>query len=110
MLASTNGKKIIIMIDIEHIATFKWGNAQATRLAELRGSMSRRQLEQKTIDLGLKVAHQYIQQLEQPDYYANRLKSGTLTVSIEVVNVLCQALGADITDFFDTAKIITVVA
>ncbi|MBD2497893.1 XRE family transcriptional regulator [Nostoc sp. FACHB-280] len=110
MLASNNGRKIITMIDIEHIATFKWGNFQAEKLAQLRGNMSRRQLEQKTVELGQKVAHQYIQQLEQPDYYATRLKSGTLTVSTEVVNVLCQALNADITDFFDTAKIVTVVA
>ncbi|MCC5670372.1 hypothetical protein LC653_42965 [Nostoc sp. CHAB 5784] len=110
MLASSNGKKITTMIDIEHIATFKWGNKQAQKLTELRGNIPRRQLEQKTTDLGLKVAHQYIQQLEQPDYYATRLKSGTITVSVEVVNVLCEALNADITDFFDTAKIITVVA
>lgn len=110
IMTSSNGKKIITMIDIEHIATFKWGNTQAKKLTELRGSMSRRQLENKTVELGLKVAHQYVQQLEQPDYYATRLKSGTLTVSTEVINVLCLALNADITDFFDTAKIITVAA
>ncbi|MDF5726103.1 MAG: XRE family transcriptional regulator [Rhizonema sp. PD37] len=110
IMASNNGKKIITMIDIEHIATFKWGSTQAKTLTDMRANMSRRQLEQKTIELGLKVAHQYIQQLEQPDYYATRLKSGTLTVSTEVVNVLCLALDADITDFFDTAKIITVAA
>ncbi|MEA5508133.1 hypothetical protein VB735_34635 [Halotia wernerae UHCC 0503] len=109
-MASNNGKKITTMIDIEHIATFKWGNKQAEKLTELRGSIPRRQLEQKTIELGLKVAHQYIQQLEQPDYYATRLKSGTITVSTDVVNILCEALNADITDFFDTAKIITVAA
>jgi hypothetical protein len=110
ILASNNGKKIITMIDIEHIATFKWGTTQAEKLIKLRGSMSRRQLEQKTIELGLKVAHQYIQQLEQPDYYASRLKSGTLTVSVEVVNVLCQSLDSDITDFFENTSKVAVSA
>ncbi len=105
MLASVNGKNIITMIDIEHIATLKWGNTQAKKLTDLRGNMSRRQLEQKTIELGLKVAHQYIQQLEQPDYYATRLKSGTITVSIEVINILCEALNTDINDFFTIGKI-----
>jgi len=105
MLASVNGKNIITMIDIEHIATLKWSNIQAQKLTDLRGDMSRRQLEQKTVELGLKVAHQYIQQLEQPDYYATRLKSGTITVSVEVINILCEALNAKIDDFFTAGKI-----
>lgn len=39
------------MIDIEHIATFKWGSTQAKKLTDLRGNMSRRQLEQKLLNL-----------------------------------------------------------
>ncbi|RAM47941.1 MAG: hypothetical protein C6Y22_30620 [Hapalosiphonaceae cyanobacterium JJU2] len=107
-LASSNGKKIITMIDIQHVATLKWGEAQARKLTELRGSTPRRQLEQKTTELGLKVAHQYIQQLEQPEYYANRLKSKTLTVSVDVVNILCKALNVDISYFFTIGQIFPV--
>jgi DNA polymerase III delta subunit len=72
--------------------------------------MSRRQLTQKTEELGLRIAHQYIQQLEQPHLFTKRLKSNTLTVSVEIVNVLCAALGTDFTDFFNSIKIFTIVA
>ncbi|MEC4814988.1 MAG: XRE family transcriptional regulator [Scytonema sp. PMC 1069.18] len=109
-LTSVNSKKEVTMIDIEHIATLKWTQDQAQKLQSLRGKMSRRQLEEKTEELGLKVAHQYIQQLEQPHLFTKRLKSDTLTVSVEVVKTLCAALETDITNFFNSAKIITVVA
>ncbi len=109
MLASDNSKKEITMIDIEHIATFRWTTEQASKLQSLRGDMSRRELSLKTQELGLRVAHQYIQQLEQPHLFTKRLKSDTLTVSIELLNVLCTALGTDVTDFFNSAKILTVV-
>ncbi|MFN6572345.1 hypothetical protein [Dendronalium sp. ChiSLP03b] len=105
ILASSSGKRVITMVNLEHIATLKWTEVQAQKLIELRGQMPRRQLERITTQLGCKVAHQYIQQLEQPDYYADRLKSDTITVSIEVVMVLCKALGADISDFFDIATV-----
>ncbi|WP_460204406.1 helix-turn-helix domain-containing protein [Scytonema sp. NUACC21] len=98
------------MINIEHIATLRWTDTQAQKLLSLRGKMSRRVLEQKTEELGLKVTHQYIQQLEQPHLFTKRLKSDTLTVSVEVVNILCTALGTDIIDFFNSAKIITSLA
>lgn len=109
MLTSGNSKEQITMIDIEHIATFRWTTEQASKLQSLRGNMSRRELSLKTQELGLRVAHQYIQQLEQPHLFTKRIKSGTLTVSIELLNVLCTALGTDVTDFFNSAKILTVV-
>ena len=110
MLASVNSKKTVIMIDTEHIATLKWTQEQASMLLYLRGKMSRRELAQRTEELGTRIAHQYIQQLEQPHMFTKRLKSENLTVSIEVVQVLCQALEVDITDFFNSAKFFTFIA
>ncbi len=109
-MASVNSNKEVIMIDVEHIATLKWTEDQAQKLLAMRGKMSRRQLEEKTEELGLKVAHQYIQQLEQPHLFTKRLKSDTLTVSVEVIKILCAALETNITDFFNSAKILTVVS
>jgi hypothetical protein len=100
-------KKIMMTIDIEHIATFKWTSEQGFLLQSLRGEMSRRQLSQKTEELGLRIAHQYIQQLEQPHLFSKRLKSDNLTVSIEVMKIICTALEVDISEFFNSAKIIT---
>lgn len=110
MLASVNSKKTVIMIYTEHIATLKWTQEQASKLLYLRGKMSRRELAQRTEELGTRIAHQYIQQLEQPHMFTKRLKSENLTVSIEVVQVLCQALEVDITDFFNSAKFFTFIA
>ena len=110
MVTSVNSKKEIIMIDIEHIATFKWTQEQASKLSDLRGKMSRRELAQKTEELGTRIAHQYIQQLEQPHVFTKRIKRDNLTVSIEVVQVLCRALKVDITDFFNSAKFFTFTA
>jgi DNA-binding Xre family transcriptional regulator len=106
ILTSDSSKRIIKMVDLQHVASFRWTEAQAAKLTAIRGKMSRRQLEQKTIEIGKKVTHQYIEQLERPEYYVGRLKNGdALTVSIEVVQVLCQALEVDISEFFNTANI-----
>ncbi|MEM6399173.1 MAG: helix-turn-helix transcriptional regulator [Cyanobacteria bacterium P01_D01_bin.116] len=104
MLASANSKKEVFMIDVQHIATLKWTQEQASKLLYLRGKMSRRELAEKTEQLGTGIARQYIQQLEQPHMFIKRIKSDYLTVSVEVVQVLCQALEVDITDFFNSAK------
>ncbi|MCC5641113.1 hypothetical protein LC593_35890 [Nostoc sp. CHAB 5844] len=108
ILASNNNSKLIKMIDVEHVATLKWGTIQAKKLTQLRGFMPRRLLEEKTVELGLRVSHQYIQQLEQPENYVKKLKSKTLTVSVDVVNVLCEALDANIDYFFSTSQISTI--
>lgn len=107
MLASANSKKEVLMIDIEHIATLRWTEEQASKLLFLRGKMSRRELAEKTEELGTGIARQYIQQLEQPHMFIKRIKSDYLTVSIEVVQVLCEALGTDVTEFFNSAKFFT---
>ena len=52
-MASVNSNKEVIMIDVEHIATLKWTEEQAQKLLAMRGKMSRRQLEEKTEELGL---------------------------------------------------------
>lgn len=88
------------MLDLKYIDKVKWDDNLGKRLQELRRETSRRALADKTTELGHRVAHQYIQQLEQPSLFAHRLKSNHLTVSLDVVQVLCKALGADLTDIF----------
>lgn len=94
------------MIDLEYVDKIKWTDELGGRLQRLRSDTSRRELANKTKELGHRVAHQYIQQLEQPSLFTQRLKSNHLTVSLEVVQVLCKALNADLTDIFTkSAKI-----
>lgn len=94
------------MIDIKYVSAVRWDEKLGTRLKTLRGKTSRRELALRTQSKGNGVSHQYIQQLEQPQIFAKRLKtSENLTVSFEVVQVLCEALGVDISDLFDSAKI-----
>jgi len=97
------------MIDVEYIDKIKWDAELGDRLKHLRGNTSRRELADRTNALGRRVAHQYIQQLEQPNFSINRLKSNHLTVSLDVVQVLAEALEVELTDVFTkSAKISTV--
>ncbi|RUT03487.1 hypothetical protein DSM106972_051260 [Dulcicalothrix desertica PCC 7102] len=105
MVATINSKNEMVMIDIDHIYSLKWTSQQALTLQALRGEMSRRYLSEVTENLGHKITHQYIQQLEQPHIFVRRLKSDNLTVSVEVVQVLCKAFKVDISAFFNSAKI-----
>jgi hypothetical protein len=96
------------MIDLEYVDKIKWNDDLGARLQALRNEISRRELSNRTEELGHRVAHQYIQQLEQPSLFTHRLKSSHLTVSLDVVQVLCKALGADLTDIFTrSAKVFT---
>jgi DNA polymerase III delta subunit len=88
------------MLDLKYIDRVKWDDDLAKRLKRLRNKTSRSTLASKTTELGHRVAPQYIQQLEQPSLFSHRLKSKNLTVSLDVVQVLCEALGADLTDIF----------
>lgn len=109
-MSTVNSTKnpVVVMIDIQYIDKIRWNGELGERLQQLRGEVSRRQLAAKTEELGHRVAHQYIQQLEQPEAFVTRIKSSYLTVSIEVVQVLCQALGVELTDLFaQSAKIFT---
>lgn len=94
------------MIDIRYVAAIRWDEDLAKRLRSLRGKLSRRALAQKTQELGRGVSHQYIQQLEQPSIFTERLKStDSLTVSFDVVEVMCKALNADLAELFDSVKV-----
>ena len=88
------------MIDSRYVATVKWDKELGERLRILRGEMSRRELSQRTEEIGRLVTHQYIQQLEQPQHQLNRINSEYLTVSWDVIQVLCSALKIEITDLF----------
>lgn len=96
------------MLDLKYIDRVKWSDDLGKRLQTLRRKTSRRALVEKTTELGHPVAYQYIQQLEQPSVFARRIKSSHLTVSLDVVQVLCDALGAELTDIFaESVKIFT---
>lgn len=99
-MASDNSKQEQLMLDLKYIDRIKWDEDLGKRLQELRRETSRRALADRTTELGHRVAHQYIQQLEQPNLFTHRLKSNRLTVSLDVVQVLCKALGGDLTDIF----------
>jgi hypothetical protein len=105
-MSSSNSKEPIIMIDVEYIDKIKWDAELGERLKTLRGNTSRRELAVRTKALGRRVAHQYIQQLEQPTFSVNRLKRDYLTVSLDIVRVLAEALGVELVDIFaKSAKI-----
>jgi hypothetical protein len=81
-MSSSNSKQESVMIDIEYVDKIKWNDELGTRLQGLRNEISRRELANRTEELGHRVAHQYIQQLEQPSLFTHRLKSSHLTVSL----------------------------
>lgn len=93
------------MLDLKYIDTVRWDKELGQRLQALRGNMSRRKLAEKSEELGNKVSHQYIQQLEQPEVFIQRKNALYLTVSIDIIKTLCTALGAEVYDLFDSAKI-----
>lgn len=108
-MSSDSGKNQIIMIDIGYIDKIKWDAELGERLKALRGKTSRRELSNRTKNFGRRVAHQYIQQLEQPEFSINRLKGDHLTVSIDVIKVIAAALGVELIDIFTkSAKVFTV--
>lgn len=102
-VGNSKKRKKIILLNTEDIAMMKWGELQAQRLRDLRGDMTRVALQERTTELGLKVTHQYIQQLENPSLFTTRLKSGVLTVSVEIINSLALALEVDTTYFYSSA-------
>lgn len=96
-----NQKDGIIMIGTEHIASVKWTPELGEKLQVLRGDVSRRKLDEKTTELGLRVAASYIQQIEQPQRQLTRLKESYVNVSWDVVMVICKALDIDYSELFD---------
>ncbi|NEQ64778.1 MAG: helix-turn-helix domain-containing protein [Symploca sp. SIO2D2] len=93
------------MIHEKHVAAIKWGDELGKRLESLRGEISLRDLEAKTEQVGQKVSFQYIQQLEQPSRFIKRIKNDYLSVSLDVLKVLCLALDTDLSDLLDLTKI-----
>ena len=106
-MSSSNSKNLITMIDVEYIDRVRWDSELGDRLKNLRGKTSRRKLADRTTELGRRVPQQYIQQLEQPNFSINRLKSNHLTVSLEVIRVLADALDVELTDIFTKSAIIS---
>lgn len=106
-MSRDSSKELITMINIEYIDRVRWDSELGDRLKNLRGKTSRRKLADKTNELGRRVPQQYIQQLEQPNFSINRLKSNHLTVSLEVVQVLAQALDVELTEIFTKSAIVS---
>lgn len=94
------------VVNLQDVASFRWNSSLGEKLRELRGSVSRRALSEKTRSLSTGVSENYIQQLESPHLFVGKArKPKSLTVSTEVIEVLCQALGVDIGELFWAAKI-----
>jgi hypothetical protein len=101
MFNADNQKDGITMIGVDHIASVKWTPELGEKLQVLRGKVSRRELDEKTTVLGLRVAASYIQQIEQPERQLTRLKQPYVNVSWDVVMIICKALNIDYSELFD---------
>lgn len=108
-MPSSNNSREATMIDLKYIATIRWTPELGSRLQKLRTSkkLSRYEVERRTIDLGERVAQQYLNQLENPQIQIDRINNNYLTVAIEKVASILNAMDFDLTDLFDSAKIFT---
>jgi hypothetical protein len=111
MSSEASNSTEVIMIALRYVDRIRWDAELGARLMYLRGKVSRRELSNRTEKLGYKVTHQYIQQIEYPDRFTARVKSGYLTVSLEILEVICKALDINISDVFaQSAKVFTSIA
>jgi hypothetical protein len=101
MFHADSQKNGIAMIGVDHIASVKWTPRLGEKLQILRGKVSRRELDEKTTALGLRVAASYLQQIEQPERQLTRLKQPYINVSWDIIVVICKALNIDYSELFD---------
>lgn len=97
-----------LLVDINMVSSFLWSDALGSRLRSLREERgyTRKELSEKTAEIGKPVSMQYIQQLETPRFFVNKeKKTSELSVSKDVLMALCMAVDADITSVIDCAKI-----
>lgn len=98
--------RYMTIVSLQDVATFRWNSQLAEKLRALRGSVSRRELSERTRSLPTPVSEQYIQQLESPHLFIGKAKKPkSLTVSREIVESLCEALDIGIEGLFWAAKI-----
>ena len=106
-MSSSSSKSLIIMIDVKYIDRVIWGSELGEHLRALRGKTSRRKLSDKTSALGRRVPREYIQYLENSDLSTDHLKGDHLSVSLDVIQVLANALEVELTDIFTKSAIIS---
>lgn len=109
MIDTKRNKKIVmIAVDIDTVAAFRWNESLGEKLRNMREELgySRKTLSTKTEEFGKKVSEAYIQQLESPQSYIGRSgKSGSLTVSSDIVHLLCDAMKIEITELIRSTKV-----
>ena len=68
------------MIDLSEVARIKWDLEKGQRLKQLRGKVSRRELEER---INKACSHQYIQKVEEGDVD---------TIALDLLDTICEAL------------------
>ena len=91
----------MIQIDLNEIATVNWDEERGERLRRIRGKHSMQSL----VDLikqkyDYSTTKQYIQMLERPVS-----AKASKTVSFALLRYICDAVGADVRDLYDSPKI-----
>jgi hypothetical protein len=91
----------MIQIDLNEIATVNWNEERGERLRRIRGSHSMQSL----VDLikekyNYSTTKQYIQMLERP-----HSPKASKTVSFTLLRYICEVVGADVRDLYDSPKI-----
>jgi DNA-binding Xre family transcriptional regulator len=87
--------KMNVTVDVSPIAAFKWNEENAQRLRKLRDDAG---LSRKALSEAVGMSTAYIQQLEAPHLFINKPKKPQqMTVSIEILQKICDVLNGDIT-------------
>jgi hypothetical protein len=91
----------MIQIDLNEIATVNWNKERGEKLRRIRGNHSMQSL----VDLikqkyNYSTTKQYIQMLERPVS-----PKASKTVSFALLRYICEVVGADVRDLYDSPKI-----
>lgn len=88
------------MIDLDLVATVNWHSSHGDKLRAMRGKLSRRKLADMVARNGGRLSHQYIQLMENPS-----LPKAPRSVSFDLLRHICNVLGRDVQELFDSPKI-----
>lgn len=91
----------MIQIDLTEIATVYWDKQHGERLRLIRGNHSMQSVvEQIKEKYNYSTTKQYIQMLERPVS-----PKASKTVSFTLLRYICEVVGADVRDLYDSPKI-----
>ena len=84
------------MIPLRYIARLHWDKDLGAKLKALRGGVTRRSFAEKIKTNGAGLSHQYLQELEEgkPE-----------SISVELLEKVCNALEVSIGEFYPALKI-----